>query len=146
MAGIDFGTVRIGIAITDPGQMLASPYENYNRRTVEKDAEYFRKLAEQEKIVTFVVGLPVHMSGDSSRMSLAATEFGKWLAEVTGVPVVWFDERFTSSLAKEMLSAGNLTQKQKKKRLDMLAAQILLASFLESDRTGHDEYSPPDRQ
>lgn len=146
MAGIDYGTVRIGIAITDPGQVLASPYENYNRRTVDKDAEYFRKLAQQEKIVTFVVGLPVHMSGDSSRMSEAATEFGKWLAEVTGVPVVWFDERFTSSIAKEMLSAGNLTQKQKKKRLDMLAAQILLAAFLESDRSGHDEYSPPDSQ
>lgn len=144
LAGIDFGTVRIGISITDPGQMLASPYENYNRRTVEKDAEYFRKFAKQEKIVTFVVGLPVHMSGDASRMSEAATEFGKWLADVTGVPVVWFDERFTSSIAREMMSAGNLTQKQKKKRLDMLAAQILLASFLESDRTGHSEYLPPE--
>jgi putative Holliday junction resolvase len=144
LAGIDFGTVRIGIAITDPGQVLASPYENYNRRTPEKDAAYFRQLAEQEKVVTFVVGLPVHMSGDSSRMSEAAVEFGEWLQETTGVPVIWFDERYTSSLAKERLRAGNLTAKKKKKRLDMLAAQVLLASFLESDRTGHDHKDSPD--
>ncbi len=143
LAGIDFGTVRIGIAITDAGQMLASPYENYNRKTVEKDAEYFCKLAEHECIVAFVVGLPVHMSGDSSRMSEAATKFGEWLGQKTGVPVVWFDERFTSSLANQIMSEGNLTKKQKKKRLDMLAAQILLASFLESDRIGHDHYFPP---
>lgn len=143
LAGIDYGTVRIGIAITDSGQVLASPYENYNRRTIEKDAEYFRKLATQEKIVTFVVGLPVHMSGDSSRMSTEATEFGQWLAKTTGVPVVWFDERFTSSIANQMLAEGNLTKKKRKKRLDMLAAQILLASFMESDRSGHQQYLPP---
>ncbi len=143
LAGVDFGTVRIGIAITDPQQILASPLENYNRRTLAKDAEYFSEIARQEKIVTFVVGLPVHMSGDSSRMSEAAMEFGRWLADTTSVPVVWFDERYTSSLAKQALSEGKLTQKQRKKRLDMLAAQILLAAFLESDRQGQEFYTPP---
>lgn len=142
LVGIDFGTVRIGIAITDSGQVLASPYENYSRRTSEKDAEYFRKLAEQEKVVTFVVGLPVHMSGDSSRMSDAAMEFGRWLGNLTGVPVVWFDERYTSSIAERILAEGSLTKKQRKKRLDMLAAQILLTSFLESDRSGQEHYLP----
>lgn len=143
LAGIDFGTVRIGIAITDSGQMLASPFENYNRRTEDKDALYFRQFAEQERIVAFVVGLPVHMSGDSSRMSEAATQFGKWLGEQTGLPIIWFDERYTSSLANQLMSEGSLTKKQKKKRLDMLAAQILLSSFLESDREGHSQFLPP---
>ena len=143
LAGIDFGTVRIGIAITDPEQIVASPYENYNRRTEAKDADFFRELAAQEEIVTFVVGLPVHMSGDSSRMSEAAMKFGRWLADATGVPVVWFDERYTSSIAKQALSAGKLTHKQRKKRLDMLAAQILLSAFLESDRSGQEFYTPP---
>lgn len=142
LAGVDFGTVRIGIAITDPEQIVASPYENYNRRTPEKDADFFREFATQEKIVTFVVGLPVHMSGDSSRMSEAAMEFGRWLADSTGVPVVWFDERYTSSIAKQALAEGKLTHKQRKKRLDMLAAQILLSAFLESDRSGQQSYTP----
>lgn len=143
LAGVDFGTVRIGIAITDPEQIVASPYENYNRRTEAKDADFFRELATQEKIVTFVVGLPVHMSGDSSRMSEAAMEFGRWLADATGVPVVWFDERYTSSIAKQALASGKLTHKKRKKRLDMLAAQILLSAFLESDRSGQEFYTPP---
>lgn len=143
LAGVDFGTVRIGIAITDPEQIVASPYENYNRRTEAKDADFFRELATQEKIVTFVVGLPVHMSGDSSRMSEAAMEFGRWLADATGVPVVWFDERYTSSIAKQALVSGKLTHKKRKKRLDMLAAQILLSAFLESDRSGQEFYTPP---
>ena len=143
LAGIDFGTVRIGIAITDPGQVLASPYENYNRRTVSKDADFFRKFARNEQIVAFVVGLPVHMSGDSSKISEAAMEFGRWLANETTTPVVWFDERFTSAMAEEVLAAGKLTKQQRKKRLDMMAAQILLSAFLESDRTGQSSYSPP---
>ncbi len=143
LAGIDFGTVRIGVSITDVEQVIASPYENYNRRTPEKDAEYFRNFAAEEKIQTFVVGLPVHMSGDSSEMSEAAMQFGKWLSDATLVPVVWFDERYTSAIAEQILTAGKLSKKKRKERLDMLAAQILLTAYLESDRKGHSHYTPP---
>jgi putative Holliday junction resolvase len=136
LAGIDYGTVRIGIAVTDFEQRLASPFENYTRRGETADAVYFRRLANEERIERFVVGLPVHMSGDESAKSLEARRFGEWLGKVTGRPVEFFDERYTSSEAERMLLDMGLTKKKRKERLDKLAAQILLTAYVESQSRG----------
>lgn len=134
LAGIDFGTVRIGVAITDPEQRIASPLDNYTRRGEAADAKYFRDLATQERIVGFVVGLPVHLHGGESQKSLEARKFGQWLETTTGVPVTYFDERFTSVEAEHLLAGADLTKKQRKARLDKLAAQILLSAYLEAGK------------
>jgi len=134
LAGVDYGTVRIGIAVTDRDRRLASPYENYTRGGPKADAEYFCRIAIEEGIVGFVVGLPVHTSGEESQKSIEARQFGAWLTEVTGLPVRYFDERFTSVEAERYLLDAQMTRKKRKKRLDMLAAQIMLAAYLESSR------------
>jgi putative Holliday junction resolvase len=139
VAGIDFGTVRIGIAMADTEIGIASPYENYNRRTRALDAEYLQRLAKDEQIGRFVVGLPVHLSGAESQKSQEAREFGQWLGELTGVPVEYFDERFTTSEADELLGAAKLTKKQRQARRDQLAAQIMLTAFLEAGAKGQSE-------
>jgi putative Holliday junction resolvase len=139
VAGIDYGTVRIGIAISDPERKIASPLENYTRRGIERDAERFRRLVAEEWVVLFVVGLPLHLDERESPKSLEARAFGRWLSETTGVPVEFFDERFTSHEAEEILQSANLTQKRRKKRLDMLAAQIILRGFLEERGEGREE-------
>ncbi len=110
IAGIDFGTVRIGVAVADARFPIASPYANYNRRTPRLDAEYFADLARRELITQFVVGLPVHLSGQESQKSRQAREFGQWLTAATGVPVVYFDERFTTAEAEQHLAAAQLTR------------------------------------
>jgi putative Holliday junction resolvase len=139
IAGIDFGTVRIGIAVTDRRRTLASPYENYTRRNTELDARYFRDFVRREEISLFVVGLPVHLSGEDSQSSIRAREFGAWLATVTGVAVEFFDERFTSSEASQLLLGAEMSRKRRKARLDKLAAQILLSAYLESQTRGRQE-------
>ena len=139
VAGIDFGTVRIGIAISDPERTIASPHENYTRRGNKQDTKRFRLLAEEERVSLFVVGLPVHLDGRESQKSLEAREFGQWLAAVTGVAVEFYDERFTTVEALDALLAAEMTKKRRKKRLDMLAAQFMLAAYLESGQTGSDE-------
>ena len=63
LAAIDFGTVRIGIAITDPSRNFASPLENYNRSDLRGDERRFQRLVEEEDIVGFVVGLPINTDG-----------------------------------------------------------------------------------
>jgi putative holliday junction resolvase len=136
VAGIDYGTVRIGIAISNPERTIASPLENYTRRGHERDAERFRRLAAEEQIVLFVVGLPIHLDGGESPKSLEARQFGQWLAQTTGVPVEFFDERFTSHEAEEFLLAADMTRKRRKKRIDMLAAQIMLSAYLEASAAG----------
>ena len=132
IAGIDFGTVRIGVAICDPGQQFASPLEVYTRRNIRLDEKYFVELAEQERLAGFVVGLPIHPSGDESEKSGEARQFAQWLQEKTGVRVVMFDERFTTAQAREHLNASQTSGKKRKDRLDKIAAQILLATYLES--------------
>lgn len=132
LAGIDYGTVRIGIALTDPLRLIASPAVNYQRQQEDMDAKWFRDFTEEESVVAFVVGLPIHLSGDESQKSLEARRFGAWLREVTERPVVFHDERYTSVDAEAHLQSANLTKKRRKARLDMLAAQIILKSFLDS--------------
>ena len=135
LAGIDYGTVRVGIAITDPAQSLASPLEILTRRDKLQDERYFRRLAEQERLAGFVVGLPVHTSGEESQKSFESREFARWLGEITSLPVVLFDERYTTAHAEALLQDAGLTSKRRKARRDMLAAQILLAAYLESGRS-----------
>lgn len=138
VAAIDYGTVRIGVAVTDARRTLASPLENYTRRDLAADARHFRELAERERIVLFVVGLPVHLDGHESQKSLEARRFGDWLHVATDRPVEYFDERFTSAQAEQLLLAAELTKKRRKERLDKLAAQILLSSWLEAGQRGND--------
>jgi putative Holliday junction resolvase len=138
IAGIDYGTARIGVAVTDREQRIASPWDNYQRGDERADAEYFRALAAGEDICLFVIGLPVHLSGRESEKSAEAREFGKWLHEVTGVPVQWFDERFSSQEADQLLGAGKLSKRKRAARRDKCAAQIMLNAYLESDRSGRE--------
>ncbi len=138
VAGVDYGTVRIGVALTDSERRMAFPHETYTRSDPNRDAKWFQRLVEEHAVRLFVVGLPVHLSGRESQKSSEARAFGKWLAEQTQTPVVFFDERFTTSEAEQHLLAAQLTKKRRKARLDALAAQILLTAFLESGQQGQE--------
>lgn len=134
LLGIDFGTVRLGLAVTDPSQQFASPYENYTRRTQVLDAKYLQQVVREERIVGLVLGLPLHLDGRESDKSRETREFAKWLVSTVSLPLVFFDERFTSTEAARQLAQSGLSRQKRKQRLDMLAAQLLLAGYLESTR------------
>jgi len=139
---VDFGTKRIGLAISDPQRTIASPLATYSRQSADADATYFCRLVAEESIERFVVGLPVHTSGDESWMSFEARRFGKWLGETTGVAIDFFDERYTSLEADQLMAMGKLTRKRRKARRDMLAAQILLSAYLEAAPRGEQPLKP----
>ncbi len=136
LAGIDFGTVRIGVAVCDPDRILASPLVTYARQNEMADGQFFQRLVGEERLVGIVVGLPVHMSGDESEKSRQARQFGEWLGGVTGLPVHFQDERFTTSEANQALASGGLKRRKADQRRDMLAAQVILARYLESTDKG----------
>ena len=143
LLGIDYGAKRIGVAVTDPERRLSSPLENYSRRGESVDRAWIKRLVAEERAVGFVVGLPVFASGDESPSSIEARRYGAWLHEATNLPVAFFDERYTSALADEYLGGARMTKAQKKARRDMLAAQILLAAFIECKSATSLERSPP---
>ncbi len=136
LAGIDFGTVRIGIALGETSVTIVSPHATLHRKNETEDAAYFCKLARDEQIDRFVVGLPVHTDGGESQKSLEARRFGAWLEAVTSTPVEYFDERYTSIEAEQILDSAGLTSKARKARRDQLAAQIMLTAYLEAGGQG----------
>lgn len=137
VAGVDYGRRRIGVAVCDAERILASPL-CVRQTTGDRDADaaFFRKLAADERLVGFVVGLPVHADGTDSAMSMEVERFGAWLAATTGLPVEFQDERYSSREAAGMLAGIGLTRGRKKERADAVAAQVVLASWLERRAAG----------
>lgn len=136
LLGIDYGARRLGFAVCDREQKIASPVENYNRQTPAVDARALHRLIDDYRIVGLVVGLPVHMSGDEGTQAHEARKFGEWAAAESKLPLQFWDERFSSHAADVALFQGELTNKKHKARRDMLAARAILQSFLDAeDRT-----------
>lgn len=134
LLGIDFGTVRVGLAICDRDQKIAVPLLIYDRQARQEEAVFYQDLVKKERIVGLVMGLPVHMSGGESKKSKQVRQYGDWLKQITGLPLLYCDERYSTAFAWDELKAGGLKASQRRKQLDKVAAQILLQSFLDSPR------------
>ncbi len=144
LLGIDFGSVRIGLAVSDPDRKIAFPLATYVRRTTEQDAKYFQEVAVEQRVSEIVLGLPMHLSGREGQKAQEARKFGNWLRELTGLPVIFWDERFTTVEAETWLLAAGLTKKRRKARRDRVAAQILLQSYLDAGCPGEQPARPLD--
>lgn len=131
--GIDFGTRRIGVAICNPEQTMSMPLENYTLRKPDLDAVWLRQLARGYGVRGLVIGLPVHMSGDEGGKAKQTREFGQWAANATELPVTWWDERYSSSVADLRMDQSGVSKKRRKGKRDQLAAQVILQSFLDAE-------------
>jgi putative Holliday junction resolvase len=129
---LDFGKRRIGLALSDPFGVTAQPLPTYSRVRVREDVAYLAQLAKDRDIVTFVFGDPKYMSGDQSRQSEAVREFAARLEQVSNLPIVFWDERLTSSQAHRVLDEYGLTREQRKGKVDQLAATMILEGYLQS--------------
>ena len=130
--GIDFGTRRVGAAVSDPRRQIATPLEVYERRDTNQDARHYQALVADHDIDLIVVGLPLHTSGGESESSRQARAWGDWLGTLTGIPVRYHDERYSTVDAIAILRSSGAKRKDRQSRRDMLAARILLQSFLDA--------------
>jgi putative Holliday junction resolvase len=99
---------------------------------MDQDARHYRELVREHEIERIVIGLPVHISGREGQLAAKARDWGGWLASVTGLPVAYTDERYTSVEAENLMIASGLKRKRRKGLRDKLAAQILLQGFLDA--------------
>jgi putative Holliday junction resolvase len=136
LLGVDFGSVRIGLAVSDVERKFAFPLTTYTRGRREQDEVFFRKVSADQDIAEVVLGLPIHLSGAEGQKAGEARRFGAWLGDILGCPVVYWDERFTTVEAENHLLAAGLTNKRRKARRDRVAAQILLQSYLDAGCPG----------
>jgi putative Holliday junction resolvase len=135
LLGIDTGAKRVGLAISDPDRIIASPLTTLERQTAESDAQFFRDTIARENVVGLIVGLPVHTDGREGVKAREARAYGDWLAQVTGLPVEYADERFTTVHAESALWDAGLTHRRRKDRRDRVAAQIMLQAYLDDQKT-----------
>jgi RNAse H-fold protein YqgF len=129
--GIDYGNKRVGLAVTDPMQIFASPLNTISAHDIDNFiAEYMTS----EQVDAFVVGYPVQMNNEPSESVKYIDPFIRKLKKkFPGVPVHLVDERFTSQMAFRTMIDGGLKKKerQNKSMIDMISASIILQSWLD---------------
>lgn len=136
-AGIDYGTTRIGLALSDTRARIASPAGTVpGSGSPTRDAEQVARWTADNHAERVVVGLPVHMDGAEGHQARLTRQFATQLERITGRPVELWDERLSSFEADSVLDSMNASRQQRRKRRDALAAQVILQSFL-------DAHNPP---
>lgn len=129
---LDLGKRRIGLAISDGLGLMAHGLETLERTRAAEDVERLAALAAEREVQLFLIGNPVHMSGEESKGSERSREFGRKLSSRTGIPVSYWDERLTSVEASEILAKKGIRPEKQKGAVDRVAAILLLESYLES--------------
>ena len=133
--GIDYGRRRIGLAISDASEMIATPTTALaGTGQVERDARLVVDFADRNGVEHFVVGLPINMDGSEGPQAKLARRFADKLAALAGRPVELYDERLTSWAADRALEEAQLSPGKRKARRDSVAAQIMLQGYLEAKR------------
>lgn len=129
--GVDFGTRRIGLALSDREGQLAFPERTLERRGLVKDLAALRTLVAERGVERIVVGLPLHMNGREGPEAVAARQFAAQLAAATRLPVELLDERWTSLEAERALRESGRPGRKQRAVVDAVAASLLLRAYLE---------------
>jgi len=127
---LDYGDVRIGIALSDLTRTIASGYENYTRKNLDSDIAHIKEIAVNNGVKKILIGLPMNMDGTESNQTIKTKEFANLLAEKTGYETIFFDERLTSKIAERMLIDADVSRNKRKNVLDKLSATIILQDYL----------------
>jgi len=130
--GLDFGTKRIGIALSDELLLTAQGIDSLERKALKDDLEYIVNLVKVNNVAEIAVGLPLNMNGTYSEKTREAVKFADDLSKAVTVPVRTWDERLTSMQAERILLAADASRAKRKAVTDKLAAQIILQSYLDS--------------
>jgi putative Holliday junction resolvase len=133
--GVDVGTVRVGLALSDPSGTLASPLDTLRRAKDGSDLDRLVELLEEHEVTEVVVGDPKHLSGASGASAQDASAYAQALADrVPDVPVHLIDERLSTVTAASSLRASGLDSRQQRGVIDQAAAVVILQQFLDSRR------------
>lgn len=131
--GIDYGSKRIGLSMSDTSGRTASPLGIRHRVSASQDGEFFRELARSHQLARVVVGMPEVKVGKEGERAQEARKYGAWMAAELGLPVNFYDERYASIDAEARQRSAGLRARGRKKRRDMLAAQIMLQAYLDAE-------------
>jgi putative holliday junction resolvase len=130
---IDYGTKRVGLAVTDPLKIIASALETVHSKDI---FNFLKEYLEREEVETFVVGMPVNLDGEDTNNTAHVKGFVKNLRKMfPDINVHLHDERFTSKMALEAMITGGFSKKDRREKgnIDKISAVIILQSFMEKE-------------
>lgn len=137
--GIDLGSKRVGIALSDSGGVLATPYEVLQRTSDrQRDHRAINAMVGELGVEMVVVGLPLSLDGSVGPAAEGALAEIEELRIALDVPVDTYDERLTTVTAERALMEQNLNAKERRKVVDMVAAAVLLQAWLEGPGASHE--------
>ncbi len=130
LLGLDVGGKRIGVAVSDEGQILASPWGmvEQGRNAIED----IGRIAREAGAVAIVAGLPTGLSGREGAQAADTRRFADSVSEALDLPLSYWDERLTSSQAERMLVDAGMRRKERRNQIDALAASLMLQTYLDS--------------
>ncbi len=137
--GVDYGTARIGISVSDAAGIIASPHS-----TLPQDGFAVQAIADLASVVEatlVVVGLPMTLAGREGDSARAARELATEIADAAGLPVEFADERFTTTRAEEILRASTRDRRDRRSKVDAVAASVMLQGWLDA-RTARERGDP----
>lgn len=131
IAGLDLGTKTIGLSVSDLGRRLATPRPVLKRVKFTQDAETLLTFAAKEKVVAFVIGLPMNMDGSAGPRVQATRAFVRSMADKTDLPFIFWDERLSTVAAERTLIEMDVSRKKRAERIDSAAASFILQGALD---------------
>lgn len=132
LLGLDYGTKRMGVAVSNSDQTVAVPVETWIIREPAQNLKHIRELIEDYRAVGLVLGLPIRTNGEEGTAAAAVRVFGRWVAEQTSVPLVYVDERYSSAEAELLVWRRGESPSKRKQPLDSLAAKVILQTYLDA--------------
>ena len=134
LLGVDYGDRRTGIAVSDPGGLLATGIGCIRESGMRHTAERVAEAAKENGVVGIVIGLPKNMDGTEGFRAEAVRAFGELLSQYTDLPLSFLDERLSTMQAHTLLDMSGTHGKKRKERVDTLSAQIILQDYLDRER------------
>jgi putative holliday junction resolvase len=141
LLGLDVGERRIGLAISDPFGITAQSAGVIERVSAERTVELLREVIGRHNIGRIVIGFPLMMSGMEGDAARSVRGFSEQLTRSLNLPVILWDERLTTAEADKLMKMAGVSRKKRSTRVDEIAAQIILQSYLDSH--GEDSHYQP---
>ena len=132
--GIDYGDARIGLALSDPTETLASALDPLEVRSMRKSIDEITALAKQKDAEMFVVGLPLNMNGSEGPQAGKVRDFANNLQKVSALPVVMKDERLTTVMVTRAFDQTGVKKSKRLSLVDSASAQVILQNYLDGKK------------
>lgn len=138
--GIDLGSKTVGIAMSDPTCTIASTFKTifFKNEDYESTLDEIKQIVKDYDIKKIIIGLPKNMNNTLGERAIISTRYKEMLENNLDIPVIMFDERLTSVISNQVLIEADISRKKRKKKVDSIAAQVILQDYLNKEKNSYE--------